>query len=156
MELYCRKLGNSATYILEDRLRCEICEESKVYARKEATGTSIVQFLNYRSITGQSVERWEKRSIGSATLSLLETKVAGKSCVHFIERWRSYQSKHGCFTLQQKIIAAIIDEDESGWADFLLQRNETIEFPLQECTYMCADCQNLGRLLFPSDESDRS
>jgi hypothetical protein len=112
--------------------------------------------LNNRAVTGQSVERWEQRIISSAALSLLETKVAGKPCVHFTERWRSCQSKYGCFGLQPKITDAIIDEAECGWADFLLRRNETIEFPVQECTYMCADCQSLGHFLFPSDVSDRS
>lgn len=104
MELHCRKVGAGVTYVLEDRWTCEICEESKVCARKKATCTSVVQFLNYRSITGQSIGRWKRRSFGTPSLLLLDSEINGTFCVQFIERRCVSRYEH--FTLEPNVTEA--------------------------------------------------
>jgi hypothetical protein len=109
-----------------------------------AAGTSIVQFLNYRSVTEQGVGRWKQRSFGSPTILLLDTKKIGKFCVHLIERW--CVSRYGYSTLESSIVEARIDETtENAYASFLLNMGKPVVFPSLANSHICKDCRCLGQ-----------
>lgn len=130
------------------RWTCALCEDSRTCTntcqRKIAAGTSVVQFLNYRTITGQSVGRWKQRSFGSPTLLLLDTKINGKFHVHFLERWCI--SRYGHFSLGPNISEVRTDEPtDMDCACFLLKTGKPVVFPSLENNHICEDCRRFGQ-----------